>query len=104
MRKIAGVMLWLYTDKEDESLCGCFFNRHTVLFHATHNGADEVDVEDGIDVDQMKDDCYPQEPQAPETSHAGWLNGWIDSAAAVITMVQSGLRDPVLRVEKADDA
>lgn len=57
------------TDKQDQSFCWSFFYRYAVLFHATHDGANEIYVEDGIYVDEVKQHRYSQEAEAALTSH-----------------------------------
>lgn len=37
--------------------------------HPTHNGTDEVDIEDGINVHNMEHDGNAQKAKAPESRH-----------------------------------
>jgi hypothetical protein len=39
------------------------------LAHAMNDGTDKVNVEDGIDIDQMEDDSNGQETEATQPSH-----------------------------------
>jgi len=61
----------LQTDEKDEALCGRRMVGYVMLPHSSHNGAREVGVKDGVDVDQMKNHCHGQEAIATEAGHGG---------------------------------
>jgi hypothetical protein len=63
----------MLTNIEHQSLCGRFLSFHSVLAHAMHNGAYEIDAKAGVDVHQMKNNRDEQEPIPPELRHDdGW--------------------------------
>lgn len=62
-------MCLLHTNIKHQSLRRSLGPLHAVGPHATNDGTPEVDIENGEDVDQMKDDCNAQEAQAPEPRH-----------------------------------
>lgn len=60
-----------HTDIQDQSFCGGFWRIDAMTSHPTYNGTDKVDVEDGIDINNVKHDCNAQKAHAPESRHVG---------------------------------
>ena len=66
-----GFSLHIPTNVQHQSLRRCFRGVDTVRSHATHDGADEVNVEDGEDVDEVEEDGNAEKAQTPEPRHVG---------------------------------
>lgn len=80
----SSIVSWLsITDKENQSFRRCLFQPNTILFHATHDRAYEIYVENRVYVDDMEGDSYAQETQAPETSH-GDVKEWIGRSSGFL--------------------
>lgn len=66
----------LLTNIKYESACGCLYWRrpfHLEFSHARNDGADEVDIEDRVEIDQMEDNGNGQKAEAIDDSHGGVL-------------------------------
>ena len=81
----------LHTNIKHQSLRRSLGPFHAVGPHATNDGTPEVDIENGEDVDQVKDDCNTQEAQAPEPRH----NERWSSARYSVYMFKSRVRSRV---------
>lgn len=60
------------TNKQDQSPRRSFLSLRSFRLerrHAMNDGRHEIDVEDGPDVDQMKDDGHGQEAKAADARH-----------------------------------
>lgn len=42
---------------------------HRERFHATDDGADEINIKDGVDVHEVEDDGHGEEAKAAEACH-----------------------------------
>jgi hypothetical protein len=60
---------WKHTDEQKQSLGGASVSVDAMRAHATNYRADEVNVEDGINVDDMEQDRDAQEAEAPKACH-----------------------------------
>jgi hypothetical protein len=59
-------------NEENKALCGSFgaiWPLDLELLHPGHDGADEVDVEDGVDVDQVEGHRNGQKAKAIDSRH-----------------------------------
>jgi len=66
---------WSYTNSgltnnQKQSLCRGFSNVCGKRPHASYNGTNKVDVEDGLDIDQVEDDSNGQEARAAKSRHS----------------------------------
>jgi hypothetical protein len=60
------------TDIQYQSFSGSLWRIDTKWPHASDDWTDEVNVEDGEEVDNVEDDGQGKEAHAPETRH-GWI-------------------------------
>lgn len=68
----AGLRCARHTDEKDKPVSwgSCsLWPPDAEQVHTAHNGADKVNVEDGVYVDQVKDDGNRQEAEATDASH-----------------------------------
>ena len=59
----------MHTNIQDQSFSRGFWSVDTKGPHASDDWTDEVDVEDGEEVDDVEDDGQGEEAHAPETRH-----------------------------------
>ena len=62
----------MHTDIQYQSLSRSFWSVDTKRPHASDDWTDKVNVEDGEEVDDVKDDGQGKEAHAPETRHGRW--------------------------------
>lgn len=62
----------MHTNIQDQSFSRGFWSVDTKRPHAGDDWTDEVNVEDGEEVDDVEDDGQGEEAHAPETRHSRW--------------------------------
>ena len=62
----------MHTNIQDQSFSRSLRSVDTKRAHASDDWTDEVDVEDGEEVDDVEDDGQGEEAHAPETRHGRW--------------------------------
>lgn len=81
------------SDEQNKSLCrslDTIASIHGVRPHATDNRADEVDIDNGVDVYYVK---YHRDAQEPEPTEAGHHKEWMMAPrSGVVKVIQAGVR------------